>query len=94
MRHVPGDAFVLCSDGLSDLVDDLEILLVVGDVPAEQAVGQLVDLANARGGHDNVSLNTLRARNGAVGAGAGAPTVAQTSVLAPAATPPSPPRPA
>mgnify|MGYP001430234102 CR=1 FL=1 len=79
--HVAGDAFVLCSDGLSDLVDDAEILEIVGNEPAAQAVGKLVDLANARGGHDNVTVIVLRARETAMAvAGAVAPTVAQTSV--------------
>ena len=62
VRHVSGDAFVLCSDGLCDLVVDHEILAIVGAEPAAQAVGKLVDLANARGGHDNVTVAVLRAR--------------------------------
>jgi protein phosphatase len=79
---VPGDAFVLCSDGLSDLVEDPEILSVVGSEPAAQSVGKLVDLANARGGHDNVTVVVLRAREQAMGAVATvAPTVAQTVAL-------------
>ena len=56
VHHVAGDAFVLCSDGLCDLVEDHEILAIVGAEPAAQAVGKLVDLANARGGHDNVTV--------------------------------------
>jgi PPM family protein phosphatase len=81
LEHVTGDAFVLCSDGLSDLVEDAEILDTVGGVPAAQAVGKLVDLANARGGHDNITVLVLRARTSAIGASAGvAPTVAQTQV--------------
>ncbi len=81
VQHLTGDAFVLCSDGLSDLVEDHEILGVVGAEPAAQAVGKLVDLANARGGHDNVTVIVLRARESAAGPSAGvAPTVAQTSV--------------
>ena len=35
--HVTGDAFVLCSDGLSDLVEAPEILQIVGSAPAAQA---------------------------------------------------------
>ncbi len=65
VAQVPGDAFVLCSDGLSDLVDDPEILEIVGGAPAAQAAGKLVDLANARGGHDNITVLVLRAREGA-----------------------------
>ncbi len=81
--HVPGDAFVLCSDGLSDLVEDHEILGIVGSEPAAQAAGKLVDLANARGGHDNITVIILRTREAAAAVAAPvAPTVAQTSVMA------------
>ncbi len=95
IHHVTGDAFVLCSDGLTDLVDDLEILLLVGDIPAAQAVGRLVDLANARGGHDNISVLVLRAQERATASAMASaattvgtvptvtPTVAQTLVEEP-----------
>jgi PPM family protein phosphatase len=83
LEHVTGDAFVLCSDGLSDLVEDAEILAAVDGVPAAQAAGKLVDIANARGGHDNITVLVLRARSTALGpAGGVAPTVAQTQVTA------------
>lgn len=58
--YVAGDVFVLCSDGLSDLVGAAEILDVAGSRPAAQAAGQLVDLANARGGHDNITAMCVR----------------------------------
>jgi protein phosphatase len=81
VHHVSGDTFVLCSDGLCDLVEDHEILEIVGGEPPAQAVGKLVDLANARGGHDNVTVVILRAREGAAAATATiTPTMAQTSV--------------
>jgi serine/threonine protein phosphatase PrpC len=80
VHQVPGDAFVLCSDGLSDLVEDHEILDIVGSSPAAQAVGKLVDLANARGGHDNITVIVLRAREAATAPVTGLPpTIAQTS---------------
>jgi hypothetical protein len=60
--YLAGDAFVLCSDGLCDLVEPSEVLEVVGTVSAEQATGKLVDLANARGGHDNITIQILRAK--------------------------------
>jgi serine/threonine protein phosphatase PrpC len=79
VHYVSGDAFLLCSDGLSDLVEDHEVLAIVGSEPAAQAVGKLVDLANARGGHDNVTVSVLRARENALATGSAvAPTVAQT----------------
>jgi len=59
----PGDIFVLASDGLTDLVTEAEILSLTAQ-PGEQAVGQLVDLANARGGHDNITVLLARPREG------------------------------
>jgi PPM family protein phosphatase len=58
--YVAGDLLVLCSDGLSDLVGPSEILEVAGSTPPAQAAGQLVDLANARGGHDNITVMIVR----------------------------------
>jgi protein phosphatase len=79
VAQVTGDAFVLCSDGLCDLVQDEEILAIVGSEPPAQAVGKLVDLANARGGHDNVTVIVLRARENALVAAAPlAPTIVQS----------------
>jgi serine/threonine protein phosphatase PrpC len=81
--HVTGDTFVLCSDGLCDLVDDHEILSIVGEEPAARAVGKLVDLANARGGHDNITVVMLRAGEAAAARTASlTPTVAQTPAQA------------
>lgn len=60
----PGDCFVLASDGLTDLVTEAEILHMVGTLPPEQAAGQMVDLANARGGHDNITVVVARMREG------------------------------
>lgn len=78
--HVAGDAFVLCSDGLSDLVEPEEILQAVSGGSAQQAAGQLVDLANARGGHDNITVLVARAKESAVAvARLDIPTVAATA---------------
>ena len=65
LGYVNGDVFVLCSDGLSDLVQPSEILDVAGSAPAKQAAGQLVDLANARGGHDNITAMVVRMKTSA-----------------------------
>ncbi len=51
-----GDTFLLCSDGLSNQVQDEEIGLVLGCLPPEEAVRVLVDLANLRGGPDNITV--------------------------------------
>ncbi|MGQ9554909.1 MAG: Stp1/IreP family PP2C-type Ser/Thr phosphatase [Anaerolineae bacterium] len=51
----PGDTLLLCSDGLTRYVSDVEIAETVSKLPAPQAAQQLIDLANARGGSDNIS---------------------------------------
>lgn len=65
VAFVAGDVFILCSDGLSDLVEPAEILQIAGSHPPAQAVGQLVDLANARGGHDNITALVVRMKESA-----------------------------
>jgi protein phosphatase len=57
-----GDALVLCCDGLSNLVDDPEILHIVGESSLDVAPGRLVALANDRGGDDNITVIVIRAR--------------------------------
>jgi len=52
-----GDVLLLCSDGLSNKVADDEMLRVVSESAShEQACVRLVQLANARGGEDNITL--------------------------------------
>ena len=50
-----GDVIVLCTDGLSGQVTDEEIASVVSSQAPAQAVASLVDLANERGGPDNIT---------------------------------------
>lgn len=54
----PGDRLLLCSDGLTDLVTDSEIQSILGAQPPATATQTLVDLARARGGHDNITVIT------------------------------------
>lgn len=56
-----GDVLVLCSDGLTGHVADQEILLLAGDNPPQIAAQRLIDLANERGGSDNISVIVVRA---------------------------------
>jgi len=56
-----GDQLLLCSDGLSDLVKDAEILEALATKPLSEAVKSLVSLANQRGGHDNITIIALQA---------------------------------
>lgn len=51
-----GDKFLLCSDGLTNMVEDTEIVEVVGEHTLEEACHILVDMANARGGDDNITV--------------------------------------
>src|SRR5438093_99664 len=53
---LPGDRLVLCSDGLTRYVSDEEIAAQVSEASLDRAAGTLVDLANARGGEDNVTV--------------------------------------
>jgi protein phosphatase len=51
-----GDIVVLCSDGLHGLVTDAEIAKIAASAPLDQAAQQLIDLANNRGGTDNITV--------------------------------------
>ncbi|HEY8431678.1 MAG TPA: Stp1/IreP family PP2C-type Ser/Thr phosphatase [Sandaracinaceae bacterium] len=50
----PGDRFLLCSDGLHGYLDEREIPPIL-ELGAHAAVARLIDLANARGGRDNIT---------------------------------------
>ncbi len=53
----PGDLFILCSDGLTDMVDDEDLAsLARMPIALEDKAQQMVSLANALGGRDNVSV--------------------------------------
>ncbi|OGQ22295.1 MAG: hypothetical protein A3I05_06820 [Deltaproteobacteria bacterium RIFCSPLOWO2_02_FULL_44_10] len=51
-----GDIFLLCSDGLSNLIESHEIRDVVANNALEDACKRLIDLANERGGDDNITV--------------------------------------
>jgi PPM family protein phosphatase len=55
-----GDTFILCSDGLSGQVADADIGLLASYLPAQEACQHLVDMANLRGGPDNITLIIVR----------------------------------
>jgi PPM family protein phosphatase len=70
-----GDRYIICSDGLSDMVEDADIHLTVNTFGAnlDTVAKQLIQLANDNGGRDNVSVlvaqvtESFPARRGAVG---------------------------
>ena len=59
-----GDTVILCSDGLHDLLEDWEIAAIPGGCDPDGAARRLVDVALARGGHDNISVIVVRATEG------------------------------
>jgi len=57
---VSGDVFILCSDGLSDLVDDVAIKHTASTLDPFTACKTLRDQAMREGGHDNISIGIFR----------------------------------
>jgi protein phosphatase len=55
-----GDAIVLCSDGLSNLVGEAELAAIVPDRAPQESCRLLVDAALAAGGRDNISVGVFR----------------------------------
>lgn len=53
---LPGDRYLLCSDGLYNMLGIEELSEVILSLPPEEAVEELVSLANLRGGHDNITV--------------------------------------
>ncbi|CAN5208470.1 hypothetical protein BH11PLA2_BH11PLA2_01890 [soil metagenome] len=51
----PGDTFLLCSDGLSNQVPADELGAIVSTMPPDEAAKFLIELANLRGGPDNIT---------------------------------------
>jgi PPM family protein phosphatase len=59
IRVLPGDRFLLCSDGLSGMVSDAEIQDVLGQGSPSIVVWNLIERANAGGGKDNITAFVL-----------------------------------
>src|SRR5262245_6597694 len=71
---LPGDVYLLWSDGLSGLVNESEIGAVASALPPAEACRVLVDLSSLRGGPDNITVVIVR-----VGSGAGGTPAARRS---------------
>ncbi|MBV1774378.1 Stp1/IreP family PP2C-type Ser/Thr phosphatase [Burkholderiaceae bacterium DAT-1] len=59
---LPGDLYLMCSDGLNDMVDDTRIHLTLGLLASnlQQAADELIQMANQAGGRDNVSIILIK----------------------------------
>jgi protein phosphatase len=57
-----GDTFVLCSDGLANMLEDRELLETVRKTKLPDIPKKLVDMANDRGGDDNITVIVVQAQ--------------------------------
>ncbi len=61
----PGDVYLMCSDGLSDMLDDASMARVLQSHPALEEAGRaLIAAANEAGGKDNIAVILVRAAGG------------------------------
>ena len=67
---LPGDQFLLCSDGLHVFLDDKKTIDILAQDDITQAPKRFVDLANTGGGHDNITAVVVRIDRTAAGAAA------------------------
>ena len=74
-----GDTVMLCSDGLTNFVADHEIAHITTAYPLAMAAAALVNLANQRGGSDNITVLIMRLQQALLDQ----PQPAETSALAP-----------
>jgi len=58
-----GDLYLLVSDGLTEMVTDEEIRLIVGEAPFALIPGELIERANERGGVDNITVVAVSAED-------------------------------
>ena len=52
----PNDRILLCSDGLTGLVEDTEIKRILMENGLENAANRLIDTAKSLGGNDNITV--------------------------------------
>lgn len=69
----PGDVFLLCSDGLTGQLNDDELGPLLSSLAPDEAAQLLIDLANLRGGPDNITVIVIKVIGGsAITSAAGA----------------------
>lgn len=59
----PADVFLLCTDGLTEMVEDHVIERILDRMPPDRAARELVAAANANGGVDNITVVVVRLEN-------------------------------
>jgi serine/threonine protein phosphatase PrpC/CRP-like cAMP-binding protein len=57
---LPGDRFLLCSDGLHGYLEESELPKLFDEVPEDKLADHLIELANERGGKDNITALLVR----------------------------------
>jgi serine/threonine protein phosphatase PrpC len=68
---LPDDRFLLCSDGQSNyFTDDAEVVRILASEDLRSIPGRLIDLANGRGGNDNITSIVLHVTKGSAEAAA------------------------
>jgi PPM family protein phosphatase len=90
-----GDCYVLCSDGLSGMIEDAEILEIVsGSQTIEEACRKLIALANEHGGEDNITAVLVKIEEDPAGEKVSLsdtlPTALTARLHGPSATPTAP----
>ena len=62
-RVEPGDLYLMCTDGLSDMLEDEAIAAILeSELPIDAMADRLLAEANARGGRDNITVLLARAK--------------------------------
>ncbi len=57
---LPGDRFLICSDGMYAYIDEAELPTQLADGDVKEVPKKLVDVANKGGGHDNITAVVIR----------------------------------
>jgi len=63
MEIQSGDTFLLCSDGLTTYLSDIDLSVVLGTLPPDEACKKLVSMANEQGGRDNITVQVITVRS-------------------------------
>lgn len=58
-----GDTFLLCSDGLTAYLSDIDLSVVLATLPPEEACKKMVKMANEQGGRDNITVQVIAVRS-------------------------------